>query len=161
MSRAVWDRLKDSGLPGAGRPGARGGVARRFPPRRAIAIEWSSRAWATRTGSPVDRAIDNAEAGDDPTGSDRAHAEMDALLRELRRAVGLGGRDRRTGSDAERARINVVRSLRRAIAAVAVQAPLLGAHLDASVRTGGRCIYLPDPSAAMSWRVERPDGRSA
>ena len=82
---------------------------------------------------------------------------MDALLRELKRAVGLGGRDRPTGSDAERARINVVRSLRRAIAAIADQAPLLGAHLDESVRTGGHCIYLPDPSAALSWRVDTTD----
>jgi tetratricopeptide (TPR) repeat protein len=105
--------------------------------------------------------IDDAEAASDPIGGERAHTEMDALLRELKRAVGLGGRDRPTGSDAERARINVVRSLRRAIAAVALQAPLLGAHLDESVRTGGRCIYLPDPAAAMSWRVERPEGRSA
>jgi hypothetical protein len=105
--------------------------------------------------------IDNAEAGNDPIGSERAHVEMDALLRELKRAVGLGGRDRPTGSDVERARINVVRSLRRAIAAVAVQAPLLGAHLDESVRTGGRCIYLPDPAAAMSWRVDSTEGRSA
>lgn len=105
--------------------------------------------------------IDSAEAGNDPVGSERAHVEMDALLRELRRAVGLGGRDRPTGSDTERARINVVRSLRRAIAAVAVQAPLLGAHLDESVRTGGRCLYLPDPAAAMSWRVDSPDGHTA
>ncbi len=98
--------------------------------------------------------IDDAERRQDPIRSERAHVEMDALLRELKRAVGLGGRDRPTGSDAERARINVVRSLRRAIAAVAVQAPLLGAHLDESVRTGGHCIYLPDPAAALSWRVE-------
>ena len=83
---------------------------------------------------------------------------MDALLRELKRAVGLGGRDRPTGSDAERARINVVRSLRRAIAAITVQAPLLGAHLEESVRTGGHCIYLPEPSAALSWRVDTADG---
>jgi hypothetical protein len=105
--------------------------------------------------------IDDAEAGNDPIGSERAHVEMDALLRELKRAVGLGGRDRPTGSDVERARINVVRSLRRAIAAIAVQAPLLGAHLDDSVRTGGRCIYLPDPAAAMSWRVDTTEGRPA
>ena len=84
---------------------------------------------------------------------ERAHVEMDALLRELKRAVGLGGRDRPSGSDAERARINVVRSLRRAIAAIADQAPLLGAHLDGAVRTGRHCIYLPEPSAALSWRV--------
>ncbi|MDT0354030.1 AAA family ATPase [Pseudonocardia charpentierae] len=97
--------------------------------------------------------VDDAGAANDPVRGERAHVEMDALLRELKRAVGLGGRDRPSGSDAERARINVVRSLRRAIAAIADQAPLLGAHLDGAVRTGGRCIYLPDPSAGLSWRV--------
>ena len=90
--------------------------------------------------------------------SERAHVEMDALLRELKRAVGLGGRDRPTGSDAERARINVARSLRRAIAAITVQAPLLGTHLEESVRTGRQCLYLPEPSVALSWRVDTTDG---
>ena len=56
---------------------------------------------------------DDAEAANDVVRGERAHVEIDALLRELRRALGLGGRDRPTGSDAERARINVVRSLRR------------------------------------------------
>ena len=75
------------------------------------------------------------------------------LLRELRRAVGLGGRDRPTGSDAERARVNVVRNLRRTIAAIGRQAPLLGAHLDDAVRTGRHCLYLPTPGAALTWSV--------
>jgi tetratricopeptide (TPR) repeat protein len=97
--------------------------------------------------------VDDAEAANDPVRGERAHIEMDALLRELKRAVGLAGRDRPTGSDAERARVNVARSLRRAIAAVADQAPLLGAHLEESVRTGGHCIYLPEPAAALSWTV--------
>jgi len=98
--------------------------------------------------------VDDAEMVNDLVRGERAHAEMDALLRELRRAVGLGGRDRPTGSDAERARINVARSLRRAIAAIGDQAPLLGAHLTDAVRTGGQCIYLPEPAAALSWTVE-------
>jgi hypothetical protein len=97
---------------------------------------------------------DDAEAANDVVRGERVHVEIDALLRELRKAVGLGGRDRPTGSDAERARINVVRSLRRAVAAVIDQAPLLGAHLEESVRTGGYCIYLPEPAAVLSWRVE-------
>ncbi len=97
---------------------------------------------------------DDAEAANDVVRGERAHVEIDALLRELRKAVGLGGRDRPTGSDAERARINVVRSLRRAVAAVTDQAPLLGAHLEESVRTGGYCIYLPEPAAVLSWTVE-------
>jgi hypothetical protein len=105
--------------------------------------------------------IDDAEAAHDAVRGEQAHVEMDALLRELRRAVGLGGRDRPTGSDAERARINVVRSLRRAIAAVADQAPLLGAHLHEAVRTGRFCSYLPAPPSALSWTVRTADGPSA
>jgi hypothetical protein len=85
---------------------------------------------------------------------ERAQVEIEALLRELKRAVGLGGRDRPTGSDAERARVNVVRSLRRAIAAIAHQADGLGAHLEVSVRTGRYCGYLPEPAAALRWTVE-------
>ena len=98
--------------------------------------------------------VDAAEAGNDTVRGEQAHVEIDALLRELKRAVGLGGRDRPTGSDAERARVNVVRSLRRAIAGIAQQAPLLGAHLDESVRTGRYCVYRPAPAAALSWSVE-------
>lgn len=97
--------------------------------------------------------VDDAEVANDPVRGEQAQVEMDALLRELKRAVGLGGRDRPTGSDAERARVNVVRSLRRAIVAVADQAPLLGGHLEEAVRTGGHCIYLPEPTAALTWTV--------
>ncbi|MGE0297413.1 AAA family ATPase [Pseudonocardia sp.] len=98
--------------------------------------------------------IEDAAACNDPVRGERAHVETEALLRELRRAVGLGGRDRPSGSDAERARVNVVRSLRRAIAAVGQQAPTLGAHLEVSVRTGRYCGYRPEPAAALSWTVE-------
>lgn len=98
--------------------------------------------------------IDAAE-DDDPVRGERARVERDAVLLELRRAVGLGGRDRPSGSDAEKARINVARSLRRAIAAIGDQAPLLGTHLSDAVRTGGHCIYRPEPGAALAWSVDR------
>jgi hypothetical protein len=102
--------------------------------------------------------VDDAEAANDVVRGERAHAEMEVLLRELRRAVGLGGRDRPTGSDAERARVNVVRSIRRTIAAIGRQAPLLGAHLDDAVRTGRHCLYLPAPDTALTWTVRtEPD----
>lgn len=103
--------------------------------------------------------VDDADAAHDVVRAERAHAEMEALLRELRRAVGLGGRDRPTGSDAERARVNVVRSLRRTIAAIGRQAPLLGAHLEDAVRTGRHCLYLPTPDTALTWTVaSNPNG---
>jgi len=101
--------------------------------------------------------VDSAESAHDLVRAERAHIEMESLLRELKRAVGLGGRDRPTGSDAERARINVVRSIRRTIEAIDRQAPLLGAHLQEAVRTGRHCIYLPEPDIALSWAVSAGD----
>ena len=86
--------------------GRRRTSARVSTPRRSARID--SACSSCRSRSTTRRRVN------DLVRSERAHAEMDALLRELRRAVGLGGRDRPTGSDAERARINVARSLRRA-----------------------------------------------
>lgn len=97
--------------------------------------------------------IDDAESMSDPDRATRARLELDALLDELGRAVGLGGRDRPHGATDERARVNVTRSIRRAIGAVAAQAPELGAHLEVSVRTGRECSYRPDPAAALTWEV--------
>jgi hypothetical protein len=102
----------------------------------------------------LEAAVDDAAACNDPVRGERAQVEIDALIRELERAVGLGGRDRPSGSGAERARVNVVRSLKRAIGAIAQQAPDLGAHLEVSVRTGRYCCYLPEPAAALRWIVQ-------
>jgi hypothetical protein len=77
---------------------------------------------------------------------------------ELRRAVGLGGRDRPSASSVEKARINVARSVRRAISAVGSALPALGAHLEVSIVTGRSCRYAPEPAAALRWTVERTAG---
>jgi hypothetical protein len=46
--------------------------------------------------------IDEAQRWNDPERAERASAELDLLGAELSRAVGLGGRDRRAASNAER-----------------------------------------------------------
>src|SRR5262249_41791543 len=61
-------------------------------------------------------AIEDAEARGDVNASEAARDELDALGKELARAVGLGGRDRKAASAVERMRINVQRCLRDAIA---------------------------------------------
>lgn len=99
--------------------------------------------------------IDEAEDHHDIERAARGRVELDMLLDELRAAVGLGGRDRPQGSGNERARINVTRSLRRAIAAIGNAVPELGGHLDVSVRTGHHCAYSPEPAARVTWHVER------
>jgi hypothetical protein len=79
--------------------------------------------------------------------------EMEVLAGELARASGLGGRARKAGSDAERARLNVTRALRAVIRKVASDCPVLGGHLDRSVQTGLFCAYEPDPGFPVEWRL--------
>ena len=99
--------------------------------------------------------VDDAEAANDPVRGERAHVEMDALLRELRRAVGLGGRDRPTGSDAERARVNVVRSLRAERSPPSPSRPRCSAPTSRSrCAPAGTASTSRSPAAALSWTVE-------
>jgi hypothetical protein len=92
-----------------------------------------------------------AEGGNDPVRAARARAEQDFLVAELARAVGLGGRDRRAASHAERARLNATRAIRAAMANLARANPALGRHLAATIRTGRYCAYTPDPRAPITW----------
>ncbi len=73
----------------------------------------------------------------------RAQAEIEAIAEQLAGAVGLGGRDRRAASDAERARINVQRRLKDAIDRIAAADAALGRYLAASVKTGTYCAFEP------------------
>ncbi|SER36537.1 hypothetical protein SAMN05216188_110264 [Lentzea xinjiangensis] len=75
------------------------------------------------------------------------------IVGELRRATGLGGRSRAASSEAERARVNVTRTLLSALDRMAVQAPLAAAHLRASIRTGLACRYDPAPGGPPRWRL--------
>jgi hypothetical protein len=102
--------------------------------------------------------VDEADEHHDPERAARARLEVEALMGELRRAVGLGGRDRPSASSVEKARINVARSVRRAISAVGSALPALGAHLEVSIVTGRSCRYAPEPAAALRWTVERTAG---
>lgn len=97
--------------------------------------------------------LQEAEAWADLGRAARARAELDALTDQLSAAVGLGGRDRKTGAQSERQRVRVTKAIRTAIKRVAESAPALGTHLDAAVRTGSFCAYAPPESQAVSWTV--------
>ena len=94
-----------------------------------------------------------AEAWHDPERAARAREEHAFLVAELGRAVGLGGRDRPTGSAAERARVSVTKAIKAAVGGLRVEDPALGRHLQATVRTGMFCRYSPDPRASVGWSV--------
>jgi len=88
--------------------------------------------------------IEEAASWNDPSRAERAHAELDAITAQLERAMGLGGRARRSGADAERARVNVQRRVRDAIRRIGEQDHALARHLERSVRTGTLCRYDPE-----------------
>jgi hypothetical protein len=96
-----------------------------------------------------------AEARRDEPAAAAARQELDFVRNELSTAVGLGGRDRETGSHAERARINVTRAIRSALKRVAGYDGSIGAELEAGVKTGTFCVYQPDPLRPLVWTVDR------
>jgi tetratricopeptide (TPR) repeat protein len=97
--------------------------------------------------------LDAADRAGDSAAAEQAEAERRALLAELRRAAGLGGRDRVVAPEAERARVNVTRTLRATIERIAPAAPRAAAHLRASIQTGGACRYQPAPGGPTRWHV--------
>ena len=97
--------------------------------------------------------LTEAEELNDAGRSERLRTEIDFLTAELARAVGLGGRARRSGSRVERARVNVTRTIALALRRIAAQHPALGAHLARTVRTGIFCSYNPDPRAPIEWQT--------
>jgi non-specific serine/threonine protein kinase len=97
--------------------------------------------------------LEEAREFNDPGRAERLQAEIESLTDELARAVGLGGRTRRAGSDAERARLNVTRALKRVIEMVAARDAALGSDLERGVQTGNFCSYTPDPRVPVRWDV--------
>jgi tetratricopeptide (TPR) repeat protein len=97
--------------------------------------------------------IDEAESWADGERATRAREELDILVRELSAATGLGGRDRRFGSPAERARQRVKKSIASGLARIDAAHPQLGRHLAGTVRTGYGCRYEPDPRAPINWQL--------
>ncbi|NBH09148.1 hypothetical protein, partial [Amycolatopsis sp. SID8362] len=70
---------------------------------------------------------------------------------QLSAAYGIGGRARRTGSPAERARTAVTARIRATVDRIDRVHPELARHLRAAVRTGTLCVY--EPEAAHTWRT--------
>ena len=84
--------------------------------------------------------------------SEQLAAEIDFLTHELTSAVGLGGRARRMGSPAERARVNITRAIKLALRKIGEHHPALGPHLATTIKTGVYCSYTPDVRMPITWQ---------
>jgi hypothetical protein len=71
--------------------------------------------------------------------------EIDALTRELARAVGVGERKRRAASAAERARQTVTKAIKAVIKRIVRSNAVLGDIFSRCIKTGTFCSYQPDP----------------
>jgi hypothetical protein len=87
--------------------------------------------------------LEDAESANDIGRRERLQDEYEQLTAELSRAFGLGGRERRSGSVVERARVNVRRRLTLALQHIAKACPSLGRQLSADLQTGVYCAYRP------------------
>ena len=92
-----------------------------------------------------------AEANHDTARAELAQRDRDYLISELTRAVGLGGRDRGSGTPQERARTTITRSIRYALARLRDIHPELASHLDRTINTGTYCSYTPELAAPVTW----------
>jgi hypothetical protein len=100
------------------------------------------------------RALDKIEQ------AARIETEIEFLEREISRAVGLGGRNRRAGSAVERARLNVTRAIKSAIDKIGDNDAELGRQLVRSIRTGHFCSYHQESSTVADWQFVLTDGAS-
>jgi hypothetical protein len=101
----------------------------------------------------IEEDIADAEAANDLGRAELARRDREYIVAELRRAVGLGGRDRTVLDAGERARTSVTRSIRYALARLAEHSPTVASHLQQHVRTGIFCSYAPDGLHPVTWVV--------
>jgi hypothetical protein len=87
--------------------------------------------------------VDKAKQRGDTEAGERSERELESLIGELRRAIGLGGRDRMANSNAERARLSVTRAIRVALGKIMEADPSTGVLLSRGIRTGNFCSYNP------------------
>jgi non-specific serine/threonine protein kinase len=80
----------------------------------------------------------------------KLQAEMAFISQQLSAAVGLHGRDRKSGG-AERARLTVTKRIKAALKAIAALHAPLAHHLRACVKTGYVCVYAPSSAPPVHW----------
>ncbi len=107
-----------------------------------ILDEQAKRAYATKA-LQLRKEIAEAEDHNDLGRLALLQTEFEQLTEELAYATGLGGRNRRAASNAQRARTAVKQAIRRAIASLKDSIPALAQHMEQHLKTGILCSYSP------------------
>ena len=139
-------RRLDGGLPEAG-------LAAQLPGNPEPVLDAQAKDAYRRRLRGLGEDLEEARSWNDPERVALIRAEIDALTRELARAVGLGGRDRGLPSAEERARVSVTKAVKSALEAIDRHCPALAEHLAGALRTGRLCSYAPPAQAPPHWRL--------
>jgi hypothetical protein len=97
--------------------------------------------------------LNQAERFNDPQRKTEIQNEIQTIAAHFASAVGLGGKDRMTSSDAERARSAVTKCIKKTVQKIGEAIPSLGYHLAARINTGYFCSYNPHPDRLVAWEV--------
>jgi predicted ATPase len=101
--------------------------------------------------SELREELDEAKQVGNVERAQRAEEEIAALTKELSRAVGLGGRNRRSASASERARQSVTKTIKAVLERIAQSDAAMGEILSRCIRTGTFCSYQADPDFMIAW----------
>jgi hypothetical protein len=101
--------------------------------------------------------LDRAERYNDIGRREKVQDEIEFIQAEVAAAVGLAGRDRRSASHAERARLAVTKAIKASINRISDADPELARHLSLSIQTGHFCTY--DPKQPVTWQLQSPGVR--
>ena len=115
-------------------------------------LDAQARAEYERRINDLRQDLNQAERFNDLQRKTEVQNELQAIADRLASAVGLGGRDRRTSSDAERARSAVTKCIKKAVRETGEAIPSLGYHLAARIKTGYFCSYHPHPDRPVAWK---------
>jgi tetratricopeptide (TPR) repeat protein len=88
--------------------------------------------------------LEEAHKNHDRGRAEALREELDPIVEHLGKSLGLGGRSRRLGDPAERARSAVTWRIRSAIKKIEGAHPVLGRHLSNTIQTGTFCSYTPE-----------------
>jgi tetratricopeptide (TPR) repeat protein len=116
-------------------------------------LDAAAKASYRRRLADIEDDIEDARQANDPGRIELAERDREYLIAELKRAIGLGGRDRTVGGSAERARTSVARAIRYGLDQMSTVEPELAAHLRRAIRTGTYCSYEVDPTSPLTWET--------
>jgi len=98
----------------------------------------------------LDASLETAKKNNDLAEQERLQGERDTVIGQLKANTGIGGKLRKFGGDAKKAKDTVSKAISRAKNDIKHHNEKLFQHLENSVRLSNDCSYNPEPS--IDWQ---------